>query len=136
MAERRTRSISAKSSYKTLPPGTDVVMLTPFVVSLRMPFVMWELATPYFARHRYSAEGNRAIVEKTAAIMESYGSVHAELLQSWARIWLGAMAGEVPNAKIISRAMQDVVDAGVEPAAKRVRANYRRLRKMSNTNIV
>ena len=134
MADRAVRSISAKSSYRALPPGTDVVMLAPFVVSLRMPLVMWELATPYFARHRDTAEGRRAVVEKSAAIMESYGSAHAELMQSWTRIWLGALSGEVPNPRIISRAVQDVVDAGVEPAAKRVRANYRRLREMSKAS--
>ncbi|MEL6201016.1 MAG: hypothetical protein AAFR39_01520 [Pseudomonadota bacterium] len=132
MAARPVRSISAKSSYKALPPGADVLMLAPFVVSLRMPFMMWELATPYFDRHRDSPEGRRAVIEKTAAIMESYGSINAELMQSWTRIWLGAMAGDVPDARIISRAFQDVVDAGMEPAAKRVRANYRRLRKLSD----
>ncbi|MEM1376424.1 MAG: hypothetical protein AAGG69_03450 [Pseudomonadota bacterium] len=130
MAKRATRSISAKSSYRSLPPGTDMMMLAPFVISLRMPMVMWEMATPYFSRYRAKGEGSTAVVEKSAAVFESYGAMQAEIMQSWARMWFGAMSGDVPDAKTISHAFQDIVDAGIEPAAKRVRANYRRLRKM------
>ena len=131
MASRSTRKLTAKATARSLPPGADLIALTPFVVSLRMPFLMWELATPQFTRYRGSAEGRRAVIEKSAAIIEGYGSMNAEIMQSWTRIWLGAMVGDLPDAQIISRAYQDIVDAGIEPAAKRVRANYRRLRKMS-----
>ncbi|MEL6921938.1 MAG: hypothetical protein AAFO77_13130 [Pseudomonadota bacterium] len=130
MAKRATRSISAKSTYDALPPGADMMVLAPLVVALRMPLLIWEMATPHFARYRANGEGNTAVIEKSAVVFESYGAMQAEIMQSWSRIWLGVMAGDVPSASVISHAVQDIVDAGMEPAAKRVRANYRRLRKM------
>ncbi|MEL6436232.1 MAG: hypothetical protein AAFP99_05490 [Pseudomonadota bacterium] len=129
MAKRASKSLSAKSSYKTLPPGTDMMMLAPFVVSMRMPALMWEAMTPQWSSKRKAPEAQKVLVEKAAAVMESYGAMNAEIMQLWSRIWLHSISGDVPNPQVISHAVQDIVDAGIEPAARRVRANYRRLRR-------
>lgn len=108
----------------------DVMMLAPWVVAMRMPDVMYEVATPWHATGgRRGGEGERAIVEKTAAAVESFGVVQAELMSAWSNMMTSALLGEVPDVGKLSRSFQDISDAGMQPMAKRVRANYQRLQK-------
>ena len=108
----------------------DVMMLAPWVVAMRMPDVMYEVATPWHATGgRRGGEGERAIVEKTAAAVESFGVVQAEMMSAWSNMMTSALLGEVPDVGKMSRSFQDISDAGMQPMAKRVRANYQRLQK-------
>ena len=125
--DARSRPAAAAS------PGGDVLVLAPMVVAMRLPVVWWEMATPFFSAHRREQEGHRAVFEKAAAIAESYGATQAEIAQATVRLWIGVMAGEVPDATLVSRSFNDIVDASVEPHARRVRANYRRLRAANRT---
>lgn len=105
-------------------------MLAPWVVAMRMPNLLYEVATPWHASGgRRGGEGEKAIVEKTAAMVESMGVVQAEMLSAWSNMMTSAMLGELPDVAKMSRSMQDISDAGMKPMAKRVRANYARLKK-------
>lgn len=126
---RRLRA--ARSSFGRTPPTTDLMWLAPMVIALRMPVLWWEIATPFFASRRRRPEGHRAVFEKAAAVAESFGVVQAEIAHATARLWIGALAGEAMDAARMSRSFNDIVDASFEPHARRVRANYRRLRAAS-----
>lgn len=126
----RKQSAKSKASEEAggrLPLASDVLTLSPMVIAMRLPMVWWELATPQFATRRADAEGHRAVFEKAAAVVESYGATQAQIAQATARFWIGAIAGEKPDAALVSRSVNDIVDASFEPHARRVRANYRRL---------
>ena len=101
-------------------------------MALRWPTLWWELATPLLSPRRTRNEGRRAVFEKAAAVAESYGATQAEIAHSMTRMWIGALAGETPDARLISRSFNDIADATMEPHARRVRANYRRLRAASS----
>ena len=107
----------------------EVMILAPMVIAMRVPNVMYELATPWHASGgRRGGEGEKAVIEKTAVMVESFGVVHAELLNTWTEMTTSAMRGELPNVAKVSRSIQDISDAGLAPVAKRVRANYKRLK--------
>lgn len=128
---RRSRSVRPKAApyaRGALPPSADMLMLAPMVMAMRWPTLWWEFATPMLSPHRRQHEGRRAVVEKAAAVAESYGATHAQIAHSMTCMWIGAMAGETPDATLISRSFNDIADATMEPHARRVRANYRRLR--------
>ncbi len=108
--------------------ATDMAMLAPMVIAMRMPALMWEMATPHFASRRKGEEGHRAVAEKAAAVVEGYAAAQAEMLNAWTSLWLETAKGDVPDPARIARKVQDITDASLEPAAKRVRANYRRLK--------
>ena len=116
-----------RSSGGRFPPGAELMMLSPMVVAMRLPLVWWELATPHFHRHRARPEGHRAVFEKAAALVESYGVAQSEIARSAARFWIAALSGEAPDPVRVSRSLTDLADASIEPHARRVRANYRRL---------
>lgn len=106
----------------------DWLLQAPFVVAMRMPALWWELATPYWAPRRKGEEAHRAIIEKAAAVVESHGAAQAQFAGASVALWLEAVSGRQPDPQALARAMQDIADASVEPHARRVRANYRRLR--------
>ena len=106
----------------------DWLVLAPFVVAMRMPALWWELATPYWAPRRKGEEGHRAVIEKAAAVVESHGATQAQIAGTAVALWLETVSGRRPDPRAYARALQDIADAGVEPHARRVRANYRRLR--------
>lgn len=108
----------------------EMMVLAPWVVAMRMPNVLYEVATPWHASGgRRGGEGEMAIVEKTAAAVESFGVVQAEMLSAWSNMMTSAMLGEIPDVGRFSRSFQDISDAGLQPMAKRVRANYTRLKQ-------
>ncbi|WP_018688332.1 hypothetical protein [Ahrensia kielensis] len=117
-------------SLKRRSSGMDVMVLAPWVIAMRMPALAYEVATPWLAKDgKRGGEGELALTEKTDALMESYNAAQAEMISAWSALVIGAMRGEVPNAQGISKSLQDISDASIEPMAKRVRANYKRLRK-------
>jgi hypothetical protein len=120
--------VASKSFYNRLPPGAELIMLSPMVMAMRLPQVWWELSTPFLARHRDRPEGHRAVFEKAAAVVESYGAAQAEIARSAALLWIDAFSGALPDPVRLSRSLTDLADASIEPHSRRVRANYRRLR--------
>lgn len=111
-------------------PVFEVMMLAPWVVAMRMPNLLYEVATPWHATGgRRGGEGEKALVEKTAVAVESFGIIQAELMSSWSEMVTSAMLGNYPDVARMSRSAQDIADAGMMPMAKRVRANYARLKK-------
>lgn len=122
---------AARSRRSKLPPAADLIFLAPAVIALRWPVLWWEMATPFFASRRDGAEASRVVIEKTAAIAESYGVAQAQMALATTRLWIGAMAGERPDAAVLSRSFSDIFDVSAEPHARRVRANYRRLRRIA-----
>lgn len=120
--------VASKAFYDRLPPGAELLMLSPMVMAMRLPMVWWELSTPHFSARRERPEGHRAVFEKAAAVVESYGAAQAEIARSAALFWIDAFSGAMPDPARLSRSLTDLADASIEPHARRVRANYRRLR--------
>ena len=53
-------------------PAFEVMMLAPWVVAMRIPNLLYEVATPWHATGgRRGGEGEKAVVEKTAVEIES-----------------------------------------------------------------
>ncbi len=124
-----THFLLTDQESESLSSALEVMMLAPMVIAMRVPNVMYELATPWHASGgRRGGEGEKAVIEKTAVMVESFGVVHAEMLNTWSEMATSAMMGELPNVAKVSRSIQDISDAGLAPVAKRVRANYTRLR--------
>ncbi|MCR9121845.1 MAG: hypothetical protein NXH91_06195 [Phyllobacteriaceae bacterium] len=120
--------VASKAFYDRLPPGAELFILSPMVMAMRLPQVWWEMSTPFWSRHRARPEGQRAVFEKAAAVVESYGATQAEIARSAALFWIDAFSGAMPDPVRLSRSLTDLADASMEPHARRVRANYRRLR--------
>lgn len=117
-------------SSKRRSSSMDVIMLAPWVIAMRMPALAYEMSTPWLAKNgKRGGEGELAITEKTAAMMESYTAAQAEMISSWGKFVANAMRGEVPDANGISKSLREISDASIEPMAKRVRDNYKRLRR-------
>lgn len=103
----------------------DVLALSPMVMAMRAPQMMFEQVWPWYGSRKH--EGEKAIYEKAAAVFESYGAVQAEIAQAYITMWFAAVGGKTPDAATIARAWQDICDASMQPSARRVRENYRRL---------
>lgn len=128
-----TPFMTTDQNSETASAALDVMMLAPWVVAMRMPNLLYEVATPWHASGgRRGGEGEKAIAEKTAVAVESFGVVHTEMLNSWSNMMTSAIKGEVPDVGKMSRSLQDISDAGMQPMAKTVRANYARLKKSAS----
>ncbi len=124
-----THFLLTDQESESVSSALEVMILAPMVIAMRVPNVMYELATPWHASGgRRGGEGEKAVIEKTAVMVESFGVVHTEMLNTWTEMTTSAMRGELPNVAKVSRSMQDISDAGLAPVAKRVRANYKRLK--------
>lgn len=110
--------------------GMDIAMLAPWVIAMRMPALAYEIATPWLsANSRRSGEGALALTEKTDAFVEGFHATQAELISAWGSLAAATMRGELLTVHAASKSFQKISDAGIEPMAKRVRANYKRLHK-------
>ena len=83
------------------------------IVARRMPVILSGMVSPTAATH---AEITRMVVEKQMALVETCLAVQAELFRMMLGPWTPASA---------DRLMQ----AAIAPAARRVKANARRLRR-------
>lgn len=113
------------TDYLPKSHGMDVLALSPMVMAMRAPQMMFEMTWPFYGTRKH--EGEKAVFEKAAAIFESYGAVQAEMMQAYLMMSIGAWGGQVPEPKAFAQAWQDITDAGLKPSATRVRANFRRL---------
>jgi hypothetical protein len=99
--------------------------LSPFVVASRLPILFYEALNPDPRRRN---ETNRMVAEKWAAAQE--GALAAQVALGHAMVEnMAAFAfGQVPKSTPRKTA-QAMVHAGLAPAARRVRANAKRLAK-------
>lgn len=102
------------------------LMLAPWVIVMRMPLLMLEGSRNPWRR---AVELEKAVVEKAAAAFESAGVAQAELAQASIRAWGDMANGRAFDHAGMLNAWSDLADAAMAPAARRVRANYRRLSK-------
>jgi hypothetical protein len=99
------------------------LIFAPMVIWARMPIIMYEAMNPDPSRRD---ETNRMVVEKIAATQE--GVVAAQMAMAEAAVAgsLAVMRGHSP-AVAATRAAERVMRASLAPAARRVRANAKRL---------
>ncbi len=99
--------------------------LSPFVIASRLPILARESLNPNPARR---CETNRMVVEKMAAMQEGIVAAHIALGAAVAENMAALAFGQTPRAtpRVTADAM---LRAGLAPAARRVRANAKRLAK-------
>jgi hypothetical protein len=103
----------------------SALWLSPFVVASRLPILFLESLNPNPSRR---SETNRMIAEKLAAIQE--GAVAAQMAlgkavaENMAAFAFGQTARSTPR-----KTADAMFHAGLAPAARRVRANAKRLGK-------
>jgi hypothetical protein len=107
--------------------NTDLsgLWLAPFVVAARMPILWYEALNPDPASRD---ETNRMVVEKLAAAQEGLVAAQAAFGQAAAESAAAMMFGRLPRNTPRSTA-QAMVQASLAPAARRVKANAKRLGK-------
>jgi hypothetical protein len=97
--------------------------LTPLVIATRMPILWYEALNPDTSRRN---ETNRMVSEKLAAAQEGWVAAQAAfgqaVIDNMTSMLLGQMPTETPRTTAAA-----MVRAGLKPAAKRVRANAKRL---------
>lgn len=120
------KAMNAMMDAGRVPASADMMALAPMVAWSRMPQLVFEQVWPSMAGSR-KPEGERAVFEKMAAVMEGYGAMNAEIAHASFRLWMHALGGERMDTAAAARAWQDIVDASMQPSARRVRANYKRL---------
>lgn len=109
--------------------GSDTtdLMLAPLVAAMRMPVMTWEMLAPGTSGRRKESE--RAVFEKAAALFETYGTVQTEMTHAVVKLWIASASGTRPDVETMTKAWNDLMNAGTGPSARRVRENYRRLLK-------
>jgi hypothetical protein len=98
----------------------EALMLAPAVALMRLPLMAEE------AQAGAGVETARAISEKTAAMAEGVVAAHLSMLGSLADFWPEVLAGRIPSI-LDGRALQKSMEAALEPAGRRVKANFSRL---------
>jgi hypothetical protein len=97
--------------------------LAPMVIWARMPILWYEALNPDPSRRN---ETNRMVVEKIAAAQEGMVAANLAVAQATFEAGFALMAGSSP-ARETRKAAERIMQAGLAPAARRVRANARRL---------
>jgi hypothetical protein len=99
--------------------------LSPFVMASRMPILWAESLNPNPGSR---SETNRMMAEKMAAVQEGALAAQTTLGQAMLETWAALAFGQVP--KTTPRNTADaMMQAGLAPAARRVKANAKRLGK-------
>lgn len=108
-----------------LDPALAGLWLSPFVVAARLPILWYEAMNPDPSRRD---ETNRMVAEKVAAAQEGMLAAQLALGAAVTESAAAMMFGLQP--KTTMRGMtQAMMRAGLAPAARRVKANHRRLAK-------
>lgn len=100
------------------------LMLAPAVMALRAPL----LAAEAGGFDPWRLETTRAVTEKVAAAAEGMVAAQLSLVRSASTFWLELASGATPSL-VNGVALERAVHAALKPAGKRVKRNYRRLRK-------
>lgn len=101
--------------------GVADLMLAPAVVMLRLPVMAAEVGG--VSRRN---ETTRAISEKVAATAEGFVAAQLSMADSIANFWPELMAGQAPSI-LNGVALERSVHAALQPAGRRVKANFKRL---------
>ncbi len=99
--------------------------LAPLVVGARLPILFFEALDPNLSRR---AETNRMVLEKVAAVQEGVVAAQIALASACAEATVALMFGMTPKGTPRGL-MRSMVHAGLGPAARRVKANHKRLGK-------
>jgi hypothetical protein len=102
----------------------SALWLSPFVVAARLPIIWYETLNPDPSSRD---ETNRMVVEKFAAAQEGLLAAQFALSQVAAESLGAVMFGKAPQHP--RSAARQVINAGLAPAARRVKANHKRLRR-------
>ena len=100
------------------------LMLAPAVMALRVPL----LAAEAGALDPWRLETTRAVTEKVAAAAEGMVAAQLSLVRSASTFWFELASGATPSL-VNGVALERAVHAALRPAGKRVKRNYRRLKK-------
>jgi heme A synthase len=106
-------------------PDLSGLWLSPFVVASRMPILFYEALNPDPRRRN---ETNRMVVEKLAAAQEGMLAAQMALGRAVAENMAALAFGQTPRATARKTA-HAMMKAGLAPAARRVKANAKRLAK-------
>lgn len=115
----------ARSKRTRYPDASSLMMQAPMVMWMRMPLLFFEMAA-WRPGHR-AVEAERAVVEKIAAGFETVGKVQAQTWAVWANAWGSALSGAGRPCDAASAGLQSIMQAGIEPYARRVAGNAVRL---------
>jgi hypothetical protein len=99
------------------------LLLTPLVIAQRLP-VLWMEAVGLSPGR---PESGRMVAEKVAAVSEGLVAANLEMHKLWWQSVLALSQGMRPPGPISMT--HRVTSAALQPAARRVRSNVRRLRK-------
>jgi hypothetical protein len=106
-------------------PDLSGLWLSPFVMMSRLPILFAEALNPDPSRRN---ETNRMLAEKWAAVQEGALAAQMALGQAVVENMAAAAFGQVPKSTPRMTA-DDMMRAGLAPAARRVKANAKRLSK-------
>jgi heme A synthase len=106
-------------------PDLSGLWLSPFVVASRMPILFYESLNPDPSRRN---ETNRMVVEKLAAAQEGMLAAQVALGRAVVENMAALAFGQVPTSTP-RRTATAMMQAGLAPAARRVKANAKRLGK-------
>lgn len=109
----------------TKPPDLSGLWLSPLVVAARMPILWYEALNPDPSARN---ETNRMVAEKVAAAQEGLLAAQVLFGKAVAENTAAIFFGRVPRATARGTA-EAMVNASLAPAARRVKANARRLAK-------
>ena len=96
----------------------DVTLAAAETILRRLPILWWAAVWPSPAAH---AETRHMVVEKQMALVEGLLAFQVEFTKLWFQPW---WAARLPH-----EAAQHLAQAATAPAARRVKANARRLRR-------
>lgn len=100
------------------------LMLAPAVMALRAPLLAAEVGR----LDPLGAETTRAVTEKIVAATEGMVEAQLSLARSASTFWLEMLSGATPSL-VSGVALERAVHAAFKPAGRRVKKNYRRLKK-------
>ena len=99
-----------------------LIPLVNIVMMFRMPL----LAAEANGSDPWRMETTRAVAEKAAATLEGMMAAQMALTSSLWSFWPEVISGKVPSL-MNGRTLRIASDAALKPAARRVKANFRRL---------
>ncbi|MGL4635142.1 MAG: hypothetical protein ACRCWF_04100 [Beijerinckiaceae bacterium] len=106
-------------------PDLSGLLLSPFVVASRMPILWYESFNPDPSRR---TETNRMVMEKLSAAQEGLLGAQVALGQAMAENMAAFVFGRVPDSTPRKTA-NAMMHASLAPAARKVKANAKRLSK-------
>jgi hypothetical protein len=109
----------------TKNPDLSGLWLSPMVMAARMPILMYESLNPDPSRRN---ETNRMVTEKVAAAQEGMLAAQIAFGRAVTENAISMLFGRMPRSTPQNTA-EAMVQAGLAPAARQVKANARRLTK-------